>query len=188
VGRLRLSTRAATVKVRGGTASARLGGVSIYSESARSLQEDLKLLGDEIVVQSAILPSIERKALRYLVCKKLGEEIEDRLFGAVLGSQMRMGHIDSIGCAADSGKVFRVLINAERLEVFQQRLIEVRLLLRKRNELRISEVRDLYSPGGEWGTWSAAKHLLSRLTQIGCAVYVDRYTFAWPKGLEGAFG
>jgi hypothetical protein len=166
----------------------RLGGVSVYAPCERKLDEGLQLLGGVIVEQSTVLPSIERRALHTLVCEKLDEEVDDRLFGAVLGSQMRMGLIEGIGCAALSGKVFRVLVNAELTNLFQKRLSEVLDRLRTRHVLLVREVRDDYFPRGEWGTWSAANHLLARLTQIGCATYVDKYTYAWPKGLESAFG
>jgi len=140
-----------------------------------------------MVERSGLLASLDRKVLRTLVCDRLGQRVDDRLFGAVLGSQMRLGLIEAVGCAAISGKVFRVLINVNLLQVFQQRMLEIQERLRKCRVVTVADVRNQYFPGREWGTWSAAHHLLARLAQTGGAVYVDNRTFEWPVGIENAF-
>lgn len=189
MGPLGLATRASVAACSSKTpARVRLGGITVYAATERGLQDGLKLLAEATVEQSRILASLDRKVLRKLVCDTLGERVDDRLFGAVLGSQMRLGLIEAVGCAAISGKMFRVLINVDLLEVFQQRLLEVREKLRKCRIVTVGDVRNHYFPGREWGTWSAANHLLARLAQMGCAAYVDSHTFAWPRGIENAFG
>jgi hypothetical protein len=169
----------------GAPATIRLGGFVVYAVSEASLKRGLEELSHAILRGIQGHASLDRRLLLSVTAKEIGHRLDQRVFDAVLGSELRLGRIDRIPCASESGKVFRILVAAERLPEFNRRCNGVREWLQREGTVAVRDVRGRYFDGG-WGTWWSAAHLLCRLVLVGCARYVDRYTFAWPEGLENA--
>lgn len=171
-----------------GPATIQLGGVRLYAASEEKLNQGLALIGEAVSSQCGSLPSVDRAALQSLVCKQLGEIVEDRLFGAVLGQKMREGLIESIPCAAVNYKVFRVFVHRVQLGSFRRRLSELKRQLLSAGTMTVAEVRKSHFSDSQPSASSAAAHLFARLVLEGCATYGPRGVFVWPKGLEHALG
>ena len=161
-------------------ASFRLGGVTVYGPNEEQLRSGLEALATAIERSSKQHPSLTRTTLNSLVRSDIGFEVDKRIFGAVLAWRLRLGHIDSIPCAAVSGKVYRVLVHGEQWLPFVSRLDFVKRQLRTHRVLQVHDAQQQLFRYRQWGTWSAASHLLAHLVQMGNACYLDSKTFAWP--------
>jgi hypothetical protein len=157
----------------------------VYAADENRLKRGFDRLSRAIVHGAQAYPSLDRKMLLSVVSKDLGEFLDLRVFDAVVGSQLRMGRIDRVACTSESGKMFRVLFASERMEEFEDRCTEVADWLRRDGVVAVRDVRRKYFGDG-WGCWSSAAHVGARLVMIGRARHIDRFSFAWPRGLEDA--
>lgn len=165
----------------------RLGGAFVYARDDHALNSAMNCATETIGRHSSGHLSLTRANLRNLVKTELGEAEDDRLFGALLGLQLRRGQIDSVVCAAPSGKTFRVFVHVTRIDEFHDC---VRRTIEQLRELRVVElchVEQAVFSQRRWGTWSSTSHILARMMFLGTACPLDRTTFAWPIGLEDAF-
>src|SRR6185503_12576814 len=92
-------------------AALRLGGVTIYGTSQVELARAVKAVADAIDQCSKQHLSLTRVTLNSEVRSLLSVAVERRIFGVILGSQLRLGILDSIPCAAVTGSVFRIYVH-----------------------------------------------------------------------------
>src|SRR5688572_9923639 len=98
VDHLNLSTRSSDFP--GRPASLRLGGVTIYAPDELELDRAYKTIADAIEQRSKQHLTLTRVTLNSEVREHLNVTVERRIFGAILGAQLRFGILDSIPCAA----------------------------------------------------------------------------------------
>lgn len=181
---LPISTRSADYP--GEAASIRLGGVTVYSASDAELDESIQTVAVAIDRCSQPHLSLTRTTLNSEVRKHLNLQVERRIFGAILGSQLRLGILDSVPCAAATGKVFRVYVNRQQVNTFLRHLDTVACELRGLRRVHVRDIEGKLFGERRWGTWSSTSHVLARLVQIGRACYADQSSFLWPAGIENA--
>jgi hypothetical protein len=184
VNQLKLSTRSSDFP--GVSAFLRLGGITIYAPSESELARAYKIVADAIDQCSKPHLSLIRVALNSEVRKLLNVTVNPRIFGAILGSQLRSGTLDSIPCAAITGKVFRIYVHKKQIGIFNQHLEATAAELRLQGVVHVRDIEGKLFGQRRWGTWSSALHVLARLVQIGRACYVDEDSFKWPLGIENA--
>jgi hypothetical protein len=181
---LKLSTRATDFLTT--PASLRLGGITIYAPDKSELLRAYKTIADAIDECSKPHLSLTRIVLNSEVQKHLNVTLDQRIFGAILGSQLRLGILDSIPCAAVTGKVLRVYLHNQQLDTFLHNLEITAAELRLRRVVQVRDIEEKLFRQRCWGTWSSAFHILARLVHIGRACYVDRESFCWPPEIENA--
>lgn len=181
---LNLSTRSDNFS--GNAASLRLGGVTVYGPSESELRRSVQTVADEIDQCSNPHLSLLRVTLNSEVKKHLNEAVDRRIFGAILGSQLRLGVLDSIPVATKTGKVFRIYVHNGQMDTFRRHLATTETELRRRDVVHVRDIERKLFGERRWGTWSSASHVLARLVQIGRACYVDEKSFRWPPGIDDA--
>lgn len=140
------------------------------------LSSGIEEVGSALTRAAEAYPTVDRQLLLADVTESLGHKIERRLFGAILGSQLRLGSLDVLPCAANTDRVFRVLVAASRLEELHHNLEEATVLLQRMHICRVSEIRDVILRDNRRGFWNSASHLAGRLVLLGRGEYVDRFT------------
>jgi hypothetical protein len=168
-------------------AQIQLGGITLYAADEARLRRGIDRVSQAILTGISSHPSLDRKLLLSVTATLMGERLDQRVFDAVLGSQLRMGHLDRLPAISPSGSVFRILVAAERREQFDLHCRDVADWARRDGRVTIKAVRLRYFGDG-WGAWSSAAHIVARLALIGAVRFIDRYSFAWPEGLEHALG
>jgi len=171
------------------SASRMFGGIRIWAPDDAILDQGLEELRGAITEVLAENPTVDKRSLLYTAGAKLGEKIEKRVLGGVLGEELREGRADAVPCASLEHKTFRVYVSSASVAVFRARVedIQRRLADSSSGSLLIREVRELHFGGKDkQGAWTCASHLVGRLVHIGMAVYVDRYRIAWPKEIARA--
>src|SRR6266496_6825992 len=103
-------------------ASLRLGGVTVYARDESEMTRAFDMIVEAIDYCSKSNLSIRRVALNSEVRKHSGIELDRRTFGAILGSRLRLGILDSIPCSTAIGRVFRVFVHTEQLDAFERHL------------------------------------------------------------------
>src|SRR4051812_8934381 len=96
INELKLSTRSTDFLAV--PASLRLGGVTIYAANERDLLRSYTTIAGAIDECSKPHLSLTRIVLNSEVRNHLNVTIDKRIFGAILGSQLRLGILDSIPC------------------------------------------------------------------------------------------
>jgi len=181
---LPISTRSADYP--GDAASVRLGGVTVYSASDAELDKSIRTVALAIDCCSQPHLSLTKITLHSEVRTHLNLALDRRVFGAILGSQLRLGILDSIPCAAATGKVLRVYVNRKQINNFLRHLDTVADDLRRLQCVQVRDIERKLFGQRRWGTWSSTSHVLARLVQVGRACYVDQSSFRWPAGIENA--
>ena len=184
IDQLQLSTRSADFP--NTRASLRLGGITIYAAGDRELASGFKVVADAIDQCSESHLTLMRVTLNSEVQEYLKVKVDSTVFGAILGHQLRLGILDSIPCAAISGKVFRAYVHNQQFNMFRNHLETTAAELRLRRTVQVPDIEEKLFGERHWGTWSSALHILARLVQIGQACYVDEKSFCWPTEIENA--
>src|SRR5262249_9391761 len=154
-------------------ASLQLGGITLYAATNSALNDAMQAISQAIRQASEAHLTLTRVTLASEVKKLVGVTIEKRVFGAILGLQLRLGVLDCIPCAAISGKVFRIYAHQNRIDEFTSNLRVAEEQLRHRGVLEVRQLETRVFGSRKWGTWSSAMHLLARLVQKGRARYQD---------------
>lgn len=163
-----------------------LGGVTVYGQTRQQTIQAIQEIGQTIDDQGKSHLSITRPVLQKLVSDKIGERIERRLFGAILGSRVRFGQFEALLCEAEEGAEFRVFIHTDQIRRFRTALRDTQIILERSDEVIVKEIEDTLFPARAYNTWSSTSHVLARLVFEGKAEYVDKMTFRFPKGLDDA--
>jgi hypothetical protein len=168
------------------SASVQLGGVTVYGQSegeiVRTIDEISQILDD----QGTRHLSATRPVLQKLVSDEIGEKIERRLFGAILGSRIRVGVFEAWLCEAEQGSEFRVFIHRSQVKRFKKALNDTLIMLRDEGEVLVKQIERTLFPARSYNTWSSTSHVLGRLVFQGKAEYLDKMTFRFPVGLQHA--
>lgn len=183
--RIQLSTRAAGVGTEG-TASCKLGGITLYAPTAELLQREIAKGSSLLRNVCSAHASLTRQNVQFLFNKLLTCRIDERVFRALLGRSLRLGEISAMMCASVNRRRFHVYVDAEMYDQFQSRTAAVRIWLQSSGRLSVAEVERKFLGPRQWGTWSSASHLLAHLAHLGEAEYGDGSSFEWPEVLKNA--
>jgi len=123
---------------------------------------------------------------RYLAAKRADWEIPQRVFSALLGAELRCGHLDGVLCESESGKPYRIVIEAAAKRDFERLLESCFDMVPGLGNLAISAVRDRLYPGERDGNWTRAYYLASRLARLGLIDFVDRFRIERAKDAYNA--
>src|SRR4051812_22758018 len=96
----------------------RLGGITLYSSSAQFLNAQLVSINAAITAASREHILLIRQVLLSQTRTRLGIELPDRVFGAVLGRMLKLGEMKVFVTLSLNNKIMRVHYhqgNAERL-------------------------------------------------------------------------
>jgi hypothetical protein len=165
-------------------AQIRLGGVIVGAPSNKLLDAGIAAIGSAIIETANRYPSIDRRLLISDVAALLGHRINLRVFGAIVGSKLRIGALDVVPCAALSNEVFRVIVASGRLQGWSRDLASAEDLVGSDQLCPINRIRDEVIGDAARGMWSAASHIAARLVLLGRAEYVDRFSIVRPRGLN----
>ncbi len=162
-----------------------LGATTIYAPSETILQMEVEMIADAIYRSAAGYLSMTRNVLGKLSREKAGiDRIERRLFGAVLGRQLRLGRLESIVCSSIHGKLFRVFVNSENVEKFRASLATAREILWDKSVLQVQTLEKEIFGRRSYNTWSSSSHLLARLVYMGVAEQIDKYSVLLTPGFK----
>lgn len=171
-----------------GDASIRLGGITLYAPSDRILKAAIQRASEVICLHSAAHLTLTRVNLRSKVRCDLAEAQDDRIFSALLGLQLRLGHIDVITCAASSGRSYQVLVHESRFPQLEQNLEAASACLERNRVLTVKDLEKTLFGTRLWGTWSSTSHILAHLVFRGTAIYLDTMSFfSTVSELDNAF-
>lgn len=169
-----------------GTASLRLGGVTIYARTQSELDQAVCTIGGAIDHCASVHSSLRRVTLKSQVTSYLSIKVDERVFGAILGSQLKIGILDSIPCASIMDKVFRVYVHKQQLDAFQGNQVKAAAELKRRGVAHIRDMEEILFQERQWGTFDSTIHIMARLVQVGRACYLDKKSFRWPAEVEDA--
>lgn len=158
----------------------------LYGSTQLCIARDMAKIGNAIDACGKRHMSVTRSVLQKLVSDTLGERLEKRVFGAVLGSRIRAAQFQALLCEAELGSEFRVFIHVTQIERFHAGMSQALQMLRSARSLMVKEVEGALFPARAYNTWSSASHLLARHAFEGRAEYVDRMTFRFPAALRDA--
>jgi hypothetical protein len=167
-------------------ASLRLGGITIYAAGDRELARGFKVLAGAIDECAKAHLTLQRVTLSSEVQEHIAGDVDSTVFGAILGHQLSLGILDSVPCAAISGKVFRTYVHNQQLNKFRDHIEGATAKLRLRHIVQVRDVEEELFGQRYWGTRSSTFHILARLVQIGRACYVNAESFCWPTEIENA--
>jgi hypothetical protein len=159
----------------------RFGGIDLYAYGDEELAREIATVraGIFAVVKESgpLAPSL----IRYLAAKRTDREISQRVFSALLGAELRSGRLDGVVCESETGKAFRIVVEADmkpRFETFLRNCLD---MVPSSGRLTIASVRDRLYPGEKEGNWTRAYYLASRLARIGLVDFVDRFNIVRSK-------
>lgn len=170
-----LSTSRLANKRNRSVARRRFGGIDLYAYGEDALEREIQILRSSILAVIGEKGPLAPSLIHHLIEKKMEQQVSKRAFSALLGAELRCGHLDSILCEAESGKPYRIIIEVGRKPNFENLLKRCLDLLPRLDDLAISVVRDRLYPGKEQGNWTRASYLTSRLARIGLVDFVDRF-------------
>ena len=168
------------------TYSISLGGTTLYAGSERKLHNAVAKLEESILESTLPHQTLVRNSVVKLTREAIGEEIPDRVFGAVFGKMLKLGRIRAIPCQTINGRILRVYLNDEKSTTLDEQLDIVRHMLRSSTAVDIRTAQRRCFPERGWGTYVASQHLLMHLVFLGHAVYADGDLFIWPTEVEDA--
>lgn len=154
----------------------RFGGIDLYAYGDEVLDLEIKKICSgilSIVKENGPLPP---GLIRYLLAKRETQEISQRTFSALLGAELRSGRLDAIVCEGETGKPFRIVIEAAAKPNFGHLLQKCLDMIPLRGSLTIAAVRDRLYPGKEEGNWTKASYLAARLARVGLVDFLDHFT------------
>ena len=170
-----------------GGAQINFGGTTIYAPNEAILQNEAEMIADAIHLSGAGFLSMTRNVLGKLAREKAGiDRIETRLFGAVLGRQLRLGQLESMVCSSINGKLFRVYVHPDNVEKFRRSVATARKLLWENTVLQVQLLEKEIFGRRSYNTWSSSSHLLARLIYVGVAEQIDKYSVRLTPGLRDA--
>lgn len=163
------------------------GGIRVFGKSTEQLNAGVQsvcaVVQDVTQHNLCLAPSM----LRYLVRERLGADISQRIFSALLGSCLRTGVIDVSICEGTQGNPFRVVVHADNKSTFHRRVAEVISLVSIERTLQIAAIRDRYFSDKEKGGWTEGSYIAARVVRLGFGEYIDRFSIKIPDIMTDAF-
>jgi hypothetical protein len=163
-----------------------LGGTNLYARDEKALLAALDQLQGTIEGVLASNFCLIRQVLYSVVVRELGQEVPDRIFGAILGRALRFGTVRALACLTVNNKILRTYLLASRFTELQNKLRVSTDLLRSQSAVSVLAVQSSCFPEREWGSSYMAQQLMGHLALRGLAVFVDKDLFSWPKVVEDA--
>jgi hypothetical protein len=170
----------------GAVESVKLGGIVIYGRTMGQITDEIDRVGKAIAECGKAHLSATRPVLQKLVSEMIGQRLEKRLFGAILGSRIRMAEFAVLLCEAEQGSGFRIFVHITQLGHFRTCMGHALQMLRDARSLIVKDLEGRIFPMRAYNTWSSASHLLARHVFEGRAEYVDQMTFRYPPPLRDA--
>jgi hypothetical protein len=164
-----------------------LGGTTLYAPDADWLNAAVEQIQEAIgqTLKKHLL--IVRNQLEKLAIDRIGEQVSERVFGAVLGRSLRFGITSVLPCLTIHGHILRMYFHSLNRPAIEERLGLLNRLLSKNTAISVEAAQLACFPEREWGTKFIAKQLLSHLAYQGRAVFIDDDLFASPTpSLENA--
>jgi hypothetical protein len=163
-----------------------LGGTNLYAQDGKALLAALDGLQGTIEKVLAQNFCLIRQVLRSVVVRELGQEVPDRIYGAILGRALRFGTVAALPCLTVNNKVLRTYLLASRFPELQHKLQVSTDLLRSQSAVSVLAVQSRCFPEREWGSSYMAQQLMGHLALRGLAVFVDKDLFSWPRIVQDA--
>jgi hypothetical protein len=167
-------------------AQRRFGGIDLYAHDDAELELKIEVIRSDILAtvreHGPLVPSL----IRYLASLRAEEQISQRVFSALLGAELRCGHLDAVICESEGGKTFRIIVEADGKLKFGVFLWKSLDMVPRYGKLDISTIRDRLYPGGSKGDWTKAYYLAARLSRIGLADFIDRFSIERNKDAYNA--
>jgi hypothetical protein len=157
-----------------------LGGVSLYGPDAAWLNSAVELIQKAIEQSARDHLLLVRNQLEKFTMERIGEDLSDRVLGAVIGRSLRFGTTTVLPCLTVNGRTFRLYLHKGKLPEIAEKLELLDRLLTERTAISVEAAQLACFPERGWGTKFLAKQLLSHLAYQGRAVFVDDDLFACP--------
>jgi hypothetical protein len=162
----------------GSYAELTLGGMTLYAPRMDGLLTAVERVAAAIEISSKSNLLVARNLLQKLAEQNLGEELNERIYGAVLGKTLRLARVLAIPCLTINARVMRMYIHPSNLAIYQSKLKSLRASLDNGTAVSTDAAQLTCFPERGWSTKFIAKQLLSRLAYTGEAVFVDQDLFA----------
>jgi hypothetical protein len=157
-----------------------LGGITLYAADAdwlsRSVDRIQKALEEPLREHLLLV----RNQLEKLAKERIGEEVSDRVLGAVIGRSLRFGVGIVLPCLTSNGNILRMYAHSKNLSVLNEKLGLLDALVSEKSAISVEAAQLACFPVRGWGSKFIAKQLLSHLAYRGRAVFVDDDLFASP--------
>lgn len=164
----------------------RFGGIELYAYGNDQLEQDIASIRSSIIKVADESGPVTSGLMRYLVGMRLNQEISQRIFNAILGSELRSGRLDGLMCKSHTGKAFRVVLKSDAKKAFEERLRSCLKILPSAGRFKISSIRRHLYPEDSRGEWTKAYYVASRLAQIGLIDFTDRFNIERSKDASNA--
>lgn len=168
-----------SVSAQQGGFSTRFGGTVLWAPTEASLVRGLVTLQAAIESTCTQFLSCARPILRARVTQILGlDEIDDRVFGAVVGRLQSLGKVSELLVFSKTDKVFRAYYSTSHRARILDAIEAGRKLLSNRDRVLVKDLEGSLFPERAYNTWSSAQHILGHLSFVGIATQLDNMTFS----------
>jgi hypothetical protein len=157
-----------------------LGGITLYAADADWLNGAVDRIQKALEEPLREHLLLVRNQLEKLAKARIGEEVSDRVLGAVIGRSLRLGVGIVLPCLTANGNVLRMYSHCRNLPLLNEKLELLSDLVFAKLAISVEAAQLACFPVRGWGTKFIAKQLLSHLAYKGRAVFVDEDLFASP--------
>jgi hypothetical protein len=158
--------------------SLKLGGTTLWSSSGPALDEAVTSLSECIDKSAQAFLTCTKAVLKKAVMQSIGTtEIDDRIFGAVLGMQLRLGKLDELLVASKNDRLYRVYFSTSCRQRLLQSIEITRAQLIKENRVAVKDVESKIFGPRKYNTWSSTSHILGHLNFSGFARQTDEMEY-----------
>jgi len=157
-----------------------LGGTALYGPDQDQLNEAVERIQNAIEGTLTNHLLMARNHLEKLVRQSLGENVNDRVLGAVLGRSLRLGAVCVLPCLTVNGRVMRMYFHKNNRLMVKTKLASLGSCLSGKTAMSVDNAQFECFPQREWGTRFVVKQLLAHLAYEGRAVFLDEDLFGSP--------
>ena len=157
-----------------------LGGVSLYGPDAPWLDAAIERIRKAVEQAARERLLLVRKQLEKVAKERIGEEVSERVLGAVIGRSLRLGITIVVPCLTINGRVLRMYSHKDNIVDIREKLALLDALLTEKTAMSVEAGQSACFPGRGWETKFLARQLLSHLAYKGRAVFIDDDLFASP--------
>jgi hypothetical protein len=157
-----------------------LGGVSLYGPEALWLDSAVERIRKAVEQAARERLLVVRKQLEKVAKERIGEDVSERVLGAVIGRSLRLGITIVLPCLTINGHILRMYSHKDNVPEIRGKLALLDALLTEKTAISVEAGQSACFPGRGWETKFLARQLLSHLAYKGRAVFVDDDLFASP--------
>jgi hypothetical protein len=163
-------------------ASVKLGGTNVWARNAAALDDGIRDLSRSIEAVLLNHLTAARAVLKKQVQNHLGD-LDDRVFGAVLGMCERTAHVDELVVCSMRDRPYRAYFHGSRVAALEHALQLARSALTSADSVQVRELESLIFGAHRYNTWSSSAHVLGHLAYTGSAEEFERGVFRQVAGL-----